>query len=87
MARANPDRCTPAEGHCLLCVPVTPLLLTVSPPGETFSYPADAVVFAVGITGMQKLVTATPALAQQVGTFALSPPHFALSNEEEDCGG
>lgn len=33
--------------------------------GETFSYPADAVVFAVGITGMQKLVTATPALAKQ----------------------
>ncbi|PNH05243.1 Phytoene dehydrogenase, partial [Tetrabaena socialis] len=33
--------------------------------GEAFSYPADAVVFAVGITGMQKLVAATPALAKQ----------------------
>ena len=38
-----------------------------SPPtGETYSYPADALVFAVGITGMQKLVAATPALAQKV---------------------
>ncbi|KAG2443456.1 hypothetical protein HXX76_001813 [Chlamydomonas incerta] len=33
--------------------------------GETYSYPTDALVFAVGITGMQKLVGATPALAQK----------------------
>ncbi|KAG2497258.1 hypothetical protein HYH03_004842 [Edaphochlamys debaryana] len=33
--------------------------------GELFTYPADALVFAVGITGMQKLITATPALASQ----------------------
>lgn len=28
-------------------------------------YPADAVVFAIGISGMQKLVYSTPALARQ----------------------
>ncbi|GLI65776.1 hypothetical protein VaNZ11_009387 [Volvox africanus] len=33
--------------------------------GEIASYPTDAVVFAVGISGMQKLVSANPALAKQ----------------------
>ncbi|GIL93344.1 hypothetical protein Vretifemale_20752 [Volvox reticuliferus] len=33
--------------------------------GEIASYPTDAVVFAVGIGGMQKLVSANPALAKQ----------------------
>ena len=32
-------------------------------PGEEVSYAADAVVFAIGIGGMQKLVTACPTLA------------------------
>jgi len=33
--------------------------------GATTVYPADAVVFAVGIGAMQKLVTGNPALAAQ----------------------
>eukprot|EP00798_Chlamydomonas_sp_ICE-L_P017416 gene17416-23716_t len=31
--------------------------------GEKFSYPADAVVFAIGITGFQKLLQASPVLS------------------------
>ena len=38
-------------------------LLTCTPAGEESSYPADAVVFAVGITGMQKLVPAVDLLS------------------------
>ncbi|GFR52690.1 hypothetical protein Agub_g15316 [Astrephomene gubernaculifera] len=39
--------------------------------GEVFSYPTDAVVFAVGVGAMQKLVSSSPALASQPDFCAL----------------
>eukprot|EP00967_Tisochrysis_lutea_P118482 scaffold192500_cov19-Tisochrysis_lutea.AAC.1 len=62
-------QCGPAHHRTFINAFTTAGAYTVSslhpPAGATTVHQADAVVFAVGINAMQKLVTANPALAAQ----------------------